>query len=159
MKQYLILYSLLVASIALCNSCKKDSKEDSKTKTYREDFIDSFYDLQSRGWVLKDNSTPYSAGWWQGFTVDKSGRAGFEAYSYKTQKSEYAHVGYMPWGTDPINISSWMISPIYEINNGDQLVFYTRAADGTGSVNRLQVRLNETDNTPDAGNTASSIGK
>ena len=159
MKQYLILCSMLVAFIAVSNSCKKDSKEESKTKTYSEDFID-VRTIESKGWVLKDNSFPYGAGWWQGVIgADKSGRPGFGAYSYKNLEDEYAYVGYMAWGTDPINISSWMITPIYEIKNGDKLVFYTRAAGSPGWVNRLQVRLNETDNTPDVGTTAASVGK
>ena len=158
MKKNILLCSLLVAFIVFSNSCKKDS-DDSKTKTYKEDFIEVF-SLHSKGWVFKDNSSPYSAGWSQGFTgADKAGRPGFEAYSYKNEEDEYAYVGYMPWGPDPIPISSWMISPIYEIKNGDKLVFYTRAVSVLGYIDRLQVRLNETDNSSDVGTTATSVGK
>lgn len=158
MKKNIFLCSLLVAFIVFSNSCKKDSN-NSKTKTYKEDFVD-VYALWSKGWVLKDNSSPYSANWSQGYTgADKSGRPGFNAYNYKKEEDEYAYVGYLPWGADPIPISSWMISPIYEIKNGDKLAFYTRAASISGLVDRLQVRLNETDNSADVGTTASSVGK
>jgi hypothetical protein len=156
MKKNIILCALLIL-IAFSNSCKKDS-DDSKTKVYKEDFVEMHL-IESKGWVLKDNSFPYGASWWQGFTgADKSGRPGFPAYSHKKNEGEYAYVGYQSWGTDPINISSWMISPAYEMKNGDKLVFYTRNA-RPGYADRLQVRLNETDNTADVGTTASSVGK
>jgi hypothetical protein len=158
MKKNVLSCFVLALFIASSNSCKKDSN-DSKTKVYKEDFIE-VYNLQSRGWVFKDNSFPYGAGWSQGVTgADKSGRPGFVAYNHKNEEDEYAYVGYLPWGSDPIPISTWMISPVYEIKNGDKLIFYTRSAEVSGYVDRLQVRLNETDNTSDVGTTATSVGK
>jgi hypothetical protein len=151
--------SILVAVIAFSNSCKKDS-DKSNTKIVREDFVDVF-SLNSKGWVFKDNSAPYPAtSWTQGYTgVDKSGRPGFEAYSYKKDEDEYAYAGYLSLGSsDPVKISTWMITPIYEIKNGDKLIFYTRDA-SPGFADRLQIRVNESDNTADAGSTATSVGK
>lgn len=154
----IFLISMLVAVIAFSNSCKKDSN-DSK-KVYKEEFVE-VYNLSSKGWSVRDNSSPYSVvGWTQGFVgPDKSGITGFPAYSYKKEEDEYAYVGYQSWGNDPITVSSWMISPVYEIKNGDKLVFYSRSSDATGFINRMQVRLNETDNTPDIGTTPIGVGK
>jgi hypothetical protein len=155
MKKNLLLCCLLVAFMPF-NGCKKDS-DKSGAKTFKEDFVDVF-SLSSKGWFFKDNSSPESASWTQGFTGgDKSGRAGFDAYSYKVDKDEYAYIGYPSWSMSSINISSWMITPIYQIKNGDKLTFYTRTA-STGYADRLQVRLNESDNTPDVGNSATSVG-
>jgi hypothetical protein len=159
MKKNIPLLSMLIAFIAFSNSCKKDS-DNQNTKTYKEDFVDVF-SLGSKGWVFKDNSSPYSTTTWkQGYTgIDKSGIAGFSAYSYKSDEDEYAYGGYYSFTNDVITISTWMITPIYEIKNGDKLIFYTRAAPNTNRVDRLQVRLNETDNTAEVGTTATSVGK
>jgi hypothetical protein len=55
-----------------------------------------------------------------------------------------------------------MITPVYEIKNGDKISFYTRCSPRyslTDFIDRLQVRLNETDNTADVGTTPTSVGK
>ena len=159
MKKNILLCSLLVAFIAFSNSCKKDSDE-SNAKILKEDFVDVL-NLGSQGWEFKDNSSPYSVAYWsQGFTgIDKAGMKGFPAYSYKKEDDEYAYVGFHSYSNDPVTVSTWMISPIYEIKNGDKIVFYTRAAPNTGLVDRLQVRLNESDMSADIGTTATSVGK
>jgi len=158
MKKIFIL-GLFIAITSINNGCKKDS-EDSKTKTYKEEFVD-VYNLGAKGWTLKDNSAPYqTAVWHQGFSgPDKYGMtSGFPAYSFKDDEDEYAYIGFTPYNGS-YTISSWMISPVYEVKNGDKISFYTRAAEGTGFADRLQVRLNETDNTTDVGGTATSVGK
>ena len=159
MKKNMILCSTLLLFASLNNGCKKDSDE-SKTKTFKEEFVDVF-NLTSTGWSFKDNSAPYAAtGWTQGFTgTDKSGATGFAAYSYRKDEDEYAYIGYRAYSTEPKVISVWMISPIYEIKNGDKISFYTRAAEGSGFADRLQLRLNESDNTTDVGTTSTSVGK
>jgi hypothetical protein len=52
-----------------------------------------------------------------------------------------------------------MITPPIEMKNGDRFSFYTRTYTGSTYPDRLQVRMNRTDNTPDVGIDSSSVGK
>jgi len=157
MKKIFIL-SLLMAIILLNNGCKKDGN-GSKVKTYTEEFVD-VPNLRIKGWVFINNSSYNIAQWQQGQEgMDKGGTTyGFSAYSYKTNKNEYAFAGYIS-ANSSYSISSWMISPVYEIKNGDKISFFTRSSPGTEDGDRLQVRLNEVDNTSDVGSGVTSVGK
>lgn len=149
---------LFIAVTSISNGCKKDPP-DSKTKTFVEEFV-AVYKLTT--WTFKDNSSPYPlATWHQGFSgPDKSGNPmGFPAHSFKNEDDEYIYVGTKNYSPGPFTISSWLISPVYEIKNGDKITFFTRSANESGFVDRLQVRLNEVDNTADVGATATSVGK
>lgn len=161
MKKILVLFigCLFIGLVLLSNGCKKDSDGSGGT-TVREDFKNVF-GLASKGWYLVDNSSPNSvAPWQQGQSwVDKAGQEqGFRAYSYKDDKNEYAFAGFQSFGS-AYSISSWMITPAYQLKNGDKISFYTRTASTSGSfADRLQVRLNEVDNTTNVGSTATSVG-
>lgn len=162
MKQTLIIFISILLITFLANGCKKDSTDDEGPKITKEEFI-NVPNLTSTGWVFVNNSSPSGvAAWQQGqYGVDKYGlEYGFPAYSYKgDKKHEYAFAGAIY--ASNFNMSSWLISPVYEIKNGDKISFYTRAVSKVLGefIDRLQVRMNGVDNTADVGNTPGSVGK
>ncbi len=161
MKKMLALFiSCLIVSLSpILNGCKKDS--DGKSgKTYSEEFVD-VPNLRVKGWAFINNSVPNGiAAWQQGQEgMDKGGTIyGFPAYSYKDEKDEYAFAGFI-YNGNTYSISNWMISPDYTIKNGDKISFYTRSSPGTNDADRLQVRLNEVDNSTEVGSTPATVGK
>ncbi len=153
--------------IGLADGCKKDTPPPPTPThvgteiSFTEEF-DSIFSAQARGWVMTDKSyaqgTSAAAAWTQGYSgVDKSGNwFGFNAYSYHHDPTEYA---YSQAGSPSshADYSSWMISPVLSVKNGDKISFYTRG-DTTGTnYNRMQVRLGFTSGS-DVGGTASSVG-
>jgi hypothetical protein len=62
---------------------------------------------------------------------------------------------------DSIKISTWMLTPPMQLKNGDILSFVTVADNNrsSSSVHGLEVRMNETDNSMEVGNSLQSVGK
>jgi hypothetical protein len=157
MKKDLKLFmSFLLIVLVAAYGCKKDT--DSTSKSLKEEFV-TMNDLPGKGWGFRNNSINAAAPWIQGMEgVDKGGAYGFPAYSFKYEKTEYAYATHRSYGG--INpISSWMITPVLDIKNGDKISFYTRAGSSTVAADRLQVRMNEVDNSIDVGSTPASVGK
>ena len=172
MKKYFFLFAVCLAAllIGLVYSCKKDPSPGPNSDcpsdygpptdigiraSFTEEF-DSVYQLSTKGWVLKSNSTAGAASWTQGqFGPDKGGVwHGFAPYSYTTWMDEYVYS--YATSSSPVTISSWLITPVLSVKNGDKISFYTRS-DTTGNcIERMQVLMNRSssDNT---GNLASSV--
>lgn len=161
--------ALVSGAFALLNGCQKDAVTPPAaiSKSLTEEF-DTVANMYNRGWVFSNNSKPIGAGSWsQGiyggpFQDPKTGVIyfdGFNAYSYKAAANEYAMIGYSAASGSVPTLSSWMITPELEIKNGDKISFYARATSGSSLPQRLQVRLNATDNTADVGYTTESVGK
>lgn len=55
-------------------------------------------------------------------------------------------------------ISTWLLSPVFNLNNGDQMSFWTRTVPGSGFADRLEVRLSTLGSSLDVGNSATSVG-
>lgn len=153
--------------IGLADGCKKDTPPPPTPThvgteiSFTEEF-DSIFRTQARGWVMNDKSyaqgSTASASWIQGINgVDKSGNwFGFNAFSYQLVPNEFAY-SLASSASSHADYSSWMISPVLSVKNGDKISFYTRG-DTTGTnYNRLQVRLGYTSGS-DVGGTASSVG-
>jgi hypothetical protein len=175
MKKYYFLSALCIVLLTagLIYSCKKDSNNDQAndclpesgtptdigTRTSFTEEFEQVYQLNTKGWVLKDNTpsgnnSGISASWIQGQKgVDKGGVwHGFTAYYYTTSKDEFAY-SYVT-GSSNITVSSWMITPVLSVKNGDKISFYARA-DTTGSyTERLQVLMNKSS----SDNTGSKVG-
>ncbi|MCL4731467.1 MAG: choice-of-anchor J domain-containing protein, partial [Planctomycetes bacterium] len=67
-------------------------------------------------------------------------------------------VNFNSGGSSPCTISNWLISPAVQLQNGQQITFYTRVATGGGVFpDRMQVRLNPS-NTTNVGASATSVG-
>jgi hypothetical protein len=163
--------SLLVAGLAgmfaLVNGCQKDyvAPATPASRSFVEEF-DTVANMYRRGWVFNNNSRPQGAATWQqGIYQAVSGKTGitfdgFPAYSYQGSPDEYIFAGYLSTSADLAGtISSWMISPELEMRNGDKVSFYTRTIAQTQFKDRLEVRLNSTDNTADVGFDSTSRGK
>ncbi len=163
MKRYSILFSgaFALAMATLIYGCEKDYVPATPvvSKSMREDF-DTVTKLYQKGWAFANNSRPQGAATWQQgvYESGKFGPDGFPAYSYKSSGDEYIFAGYAS-GNEIATLSSWMISPELDMKNGDVISFYTRTYAGSTFADRMQVRLNPTDNSTDVGITEASVGK
>lgn len=158
--------SLLAAAIAIVSfsamlyGCEKDYVAVvAAPKSFTEEF-DTVTKLYNQGWAFVNNSRPLGAATWQQgvYVSGKLGPDGFPAYSYHSSADEYVFAGYAS-GDGLATLSSWMITPEIEMKNGDKISFYTRTFEGSTFADRLQVRLNTTDNSADVGSTETSVGK
>ena len=150
------------AVFTIINSCEKDfvAPAETPSRSFTEDF-DTVANLYTKGWVFNNNSRPQGAATWQqGFYAPGKlgGFDGFPAFSYKASGDEYVFAGYDAGG-GTATLSSWMISPQIEMRNGDKFSFYTRTYTGSTFPDRLQVRINLTDNTADVGFDSTTVGK
>jgi hypothetical protein len=160
--RYLILFCFFSLSVfAFCSiySCRKEnlvnkgqpppSPPPPITTTYLEEFVDISL-LPAKGWAIGEYSqadTLGTTGWIQGdFGGTMKGDTtwyGFAAYSYRDNVNEYAY-SYEPAMDSNLSISSWMLTPVLTVNNGDSISFYTRG-DTTGVyTNRMQVLVDTT---------------
>ena len=161
--KYAVLFSSVVVLVifSMLYGCEKDydAQKAPVSKSFTEDF-DTVANLYNKGWVFVNNSKPLGAATWQQgvWASGKLGPDGFPAFSYKASGDEYILAGYAS-GNDVATISSWMITPAIDMKNGDRFSFYTRTIAGSLWPDRMQVRLNMTDNSSEVGNTATSIGK
>jgi len=116
------------------------------TTSYTEEF-ENIYDLTAKGWLIGEYSqadTMGTTGWTQGdFGAPGKGDStwyGFSAFSYQYSPTEYVY-SYEPAMDSNLSISSWMLSPVLVVKNGDSISFYTRG-DTTGIyTNRMQVLM------------------
>jgi hypothetical protein len=162
--------SLIAAALSVCmmQSCKKDvgsvsiptgTPSDSIiTTSFIEEFKDIYSLTTTTGWATEDNSPVNVNGgntsWGQGQVGTDAGGVsyGFPAYSYSSNQDECAFSG----GNWSSPISSWLITPILSVKNGDKISFYTRG-DGDTTTDRMQVLMNKSTST-DVGNSVNSVG-
>src|SRR5438874_137930 len=164
-KNYSVIFFFFASIIlfGILYGCEKDyvAPEQPVSKSFSEEF-DTVANLYNKGWVFVNNSKPQGAATWQQgvWASGKLGPDGFPAYSYKASGDEYIFAGYATaGGVNGSTISSWMLTPAFEMKNGDKFSFYTRTISGTANPDRLQVRINLTDNSANVGNDSSSVGK
>jgi len=111
----------------------------------------------SRGWKIINVSDPKGSGLWQqgGDVVPW-----FSPWSSNGTYAGFIGASYTSTSAAAGDISNWVVSPPYMIQNGDKLTFYTRGlqyddGSGTGEMtdygNRLQVRINKS-------NTGTNVG-
>jgi hypothetical protein len=166
MKKYFYLFLLAVAYLlfGLVNGCKKNSSgnlpSDIGIKTSFTEEFENVNGLHGKGWVIKDNSNVGGALWIQGLNelpFKSYGWIGFQAYSFSVANTEFA---YSIAGSSTmvfLNISSWLITPVLSVKNGDKISFYTRG-DTTGVYkNRMQVLMNKSSSS-DVGNGHGTVG-
>ncbi|WP_207492549.1 choice-of-anchor J domain-containing protein [Aridibaculum aurantiacum] len=100
----------------------------------------------SRGWMITNASTPKGSNiWQQGGEV----MPWFSPFSSNGTYAGFIGADYTSTSAAAGIISNWLISPPVTFQNGDKIIFYTRAlqyddgaGDSTDYGNRLQVRLN-----------------
>lgn len=165
MKKKILLpgFFALALMTGLVFNCKKDNGDNppdecppsSGTPTdigIRASFTEEFekvYELSARGWVIKDNSPSGNSGigaqWSQGYMGTGKGGPwyGFSAYSYSRSQDEFAYSPVHTSSTNRGTISSWLITPVLSVKNGDKISFYSRS-DTTGNyTERMQVLMNK----------------
>jgi hypothetical protein len=131
------------------------------TSSYTEEFED-FTAMQNKGWYMASYSESDSLGttaWYPGpygSTKTDTTFYGFFAYSYQITFTEYAY-SYVPAANSGTSVSSWLMSPVLVVKNGDTISFFTRG-DTTGVyTNRMQV-LMDTLGTVNVGHELNSVG-
>lgn len=159
--------ALVSLTMGLSNGCKKNSSDTPATSTgIAASFTEEFQDvgnLLSKGWVMKDNSTADNAdnyaAWVQGYQgADKVGTwSGFSAFSYTSSLDEFAYSA-VSSPAQKYSISSWLISPVLAVKNGDKISFYTRADSAGNFTERMQVLMNKS-TLADVGSTINSVGR
>jgi hypothetical protein len=154
------LLSMAIFVVGSIHSCKKESVGYVPTTvqtipvipappiktTYTEEF-DDFSTLTAKGWTIGEYSQADTLGTtgWTGGDFGAVGKGdtvwyGFAAFSYKYNNMEYAY-SYEPAFDSTLSISSWMLSPVLVVKDGDSISFYTRG-DTTGMyTNRMQVLM------------------
>lgn len=167
MKKNLFLIACFAGAIAgIINGCKKDAvsiyNHGAITKSFTEEFVD-VSKLTEKGWVITDNTSNDSGSyhytqWEQGISgTDKSGAPiGFPAYSYGSSPDEYAYSQSFFSTDSNHSVSSWLITPVLSVKNGDKISFYTRG-DADNLISRMQVLMNKS-SAADVGSSSNSTG-
>lgn len=139
---------LAVIGAVTLYSCKDDSYLAAPPPVPSQSFVEEFDTIQNaynRGWRFINRSQqigPSDVGNW------KQG-ASFPAYSSRGTNIGCISADYQSTAADVAIISNWVVSPAVMMQNGDRIIFYTRAllyplsaTDSTDYANRLQVRIN-----------------
>jgi len=147
------LFGFLLASLSiltLLQSCKDDSYLLAPPPIPDQSFVEEFDTAQNaynRGWRFINRSDLIGRMNWQ----NPSTLAGIPFLSYSGTGTGYLWADYQSTSSDAGIISNWAVSPELTMQNGDKIIFYTRAQlypvgtnDSTDYINRMQVRLNKT---------------
>jgi subtilisin-like proprotein convertase family protein len=104
------------------------------------------------GWTIVNNSAPGgTTTWFQGNTANWN--------AYNGPANSYIMANYQ--NTNPNasgTISNWLISPVVNVKNGDQVSFWTRTAAGSIWPDRLEARLSTAGASTNVGTTTTSVG-
>jgi hypothetical protein len=182
------LFSIAAAFIGISSvlaSCEKDAvsapAQPAAPTATSASFVEQFNnvgELSGKGWVFKNNSMPIGQnGWRQGRYESATVMQykflapepfiGFPAYNASTSPNDFVScdascVNDANGVNGRGDISAWLISPSLPMKNGDQIVFYTRAINDANypdyARDRMQVRANFTDGTPDVGRMPTDTG-
>lgn len=142
---------LIICSLAVLvfHSCKDDSYLAKIPPVPDQSFVEEFDSASAalaRGWQFINMSDPKGSGIWQdGGAIPPF----FKAYSNKGSNAGFIGTDYTSTSAAAATISNWLISPPVIMQNGDKIIFYTRAqqlfdgvSDTTDFGNSLQVRIN-----------------
>jgi hypothetical protein len=150
MRKSILAKLLIISSLALLvYSCKDDSYLTKIPPVADQSFVEEFDTASaalSRDWHFINTSDPIGSGVWQnGGSIPPF----FNAYSNNGSNVGFIGVDYLSTSAAQGIISNWLVSPPVVMQNGDKIIFYTRALqypDGTGDTtdygNSLQVRIN-----------------
>jgi hypothetical protein len=150
---------LTISTIAiLLFSCKDDGYLAKIPPVPDQSFVEEFDTAAAalaRGWKSINTSEPKGGGVWQnGGSIPPF----FNAYSNKGNNAGFIGADYLSTSAQQGTISNWLISPSIIMQNGDRIIFYTRAYqlfDGVGDTtdfgNSLQLRMNPANDSVDVG--------
>lgn len=144
----------IIAVVALLSSCKDDSYltippaiEDHSSFT---ESFDTTASALVRGWRIFNRSMPLGLSVWQDGGGDP---AFFSAYKNSGSNAGFIGTDRLSTSADKGIISQWLVSPLLLMQNGDRIIFYTKALklpgyvdddinDSTDFANRLQLLIN-----------------
>jgi hypothetical protein len=141
---------LSIVALIVFQSCKDDAFLAVDPPVANSSFVEEFDTASAalaRGWVFRNTSDSMGGGVWQdGGEVNPW----FQAFSNFGNKAGFIGVDYTSTMAQSVTISNWLISPPTWMQNGDKIVFYTRAlnyplgttGDSTDYGNSLQVSIN-----------------
>lgn len=146
-----ILLSFVVVGVTLV-ACQKDDPATLipppvPDQSFTEEF-DTVASAFKRGWLPINNSNPKGSGIW---TQGGGPQPIFEPYSSKGSYAGFIAADYTSTGGTDDVISNWLVSPLITMQNGDKIVFYTRAqllpnafasGDSTDYGNNLELCVN-----------------
>lgn len=159
-RYFLVLPLYMISTLALfIVSCNKNNfftpqKPEFPNQSFVEGF-DTANAALARGWQFINVSSPAGDGRWQ-----DGGAATpfFPAYSNHGVLAGFIGTDYTSTSADQGTISNWLVSPSLWMQNGDHIIFYTRAYisfnginDTTDFGNSLEVRINPTDDSVNVG--------
>lgn len=139
----------LLSILTLLQSCKDDSYLLAPPPVPNQSFVEEFDTAKSaynRGWRFINRSDLIGRRNWQ----NPDANSGIPFLSWSGTGNGYLWADYQSTASDAGIISNWAVSPELTMQNGDKIIFYTRAeldtlnGDSTDFVNRMQVRLNKT---------------
>lgn len=154
--KFLIIIGLAVFCL---HSCKDDSYLTVLPLVPDQSFTEEFDTATaavSRGWQFINVSEPLGSGIWQnGGTIPPF----FNAYSNNGSYAGFIGINYLSTSAQQGTISNWLVSPAVILQNGDKIIFYTRAVqkpygstgDTTDFGNSVQLRINISDDGTDVG--------
>jgi hypothetical protein len=151
MRKTILLKLLTISSLAVLvfQSCKDDSYLTKIPPVTDQSFVEEFDTASAalaRGWQFINTSDPKGGGVWQdGGSIPPF----FNAYSNRGSYAGFIGTDYTSTSAAAATISNWLVSPPVIMQNGDKIIFYTRAyqlfdgvSDTTDFGNSLQVRIN-----------------
>jgi hypothetical protein len=112
--------------------------------------FDDITNLVPNGWFMQNNSMPLGlTNWFQGNPTVFTGQGG----------APNSYIG-ANWnnGAGLATISNWLLTPVLGLQDGAQLIFWTRTVDVPFAPDRLQVRMSTNGASTDVGTTATSVG-
>ncbi|MER3498451.1 MAG: hypothetical protein C4308_07355 [Chitinophagaceae bacterium] len=143
--------AVIAISIIVLQSCKDDSSLLTKPAVSDQSFSEEFDTARAalnRGWHFINKSQPIGPGvWQQGGGIPPW----FQAYSSHGSYVGFIGADYTSTSAGQGVISNWLVSPPVVLQNGDKIIFYTKAlvtenpfvtGDSTDWANRLQVAIN-----------------
>lgn len=153
------LFILCSAIFLLLYSCKKNKTAPKAAPIPDQSFVEEFDSSTAavaRGWQFINTSDPKGNSNWKNGGEDPPF---FNAYSNKGVNAGFIGADYLSTSAQQGIISNWLISPSILMQNGDRIIFYTRAwnlfdgvSDTTDFGNSLQVRINPVNDGLDVGN-------
>lgn len=112
--------------------------------------FDNITTLAGSGWVMQNNSVPVgSSGWFQGNAT------AFPAFNGATN----AYIGANYNNVNSVgDISNWLVTPNFNLKNGDVITFYTRTTVDNMWADRLQVRMSTNGASTNVGTGSAAVG-
>jgi hypothetical protein len=133
-------------------ACNKSGGTSNSGQGFREGF-DTASAAFSRGWATANASVGPGQGKWD----NPADPTPFDPWASTSTNKAYLFVDHTSTSSAQGIISNWLISPVRNFNNGDKIIFYTRAQilyydlDSTDFANRMQVWLSSSGNSADVG--------